>query len=80
MPAKDQFTPDAAILWSSFPETVKPKILKNVYCANCRATVEIVDFKGTAVNGDLVLEGSCNKCGGKVARLLETSQLKQNRN
>jgi hypothetical protein len=77
---KSQFTPEAAILWSSVPEEAKPKILKNVFCAECMDTVEIVNYNGTAKKGDLILTGKCGKCGGKVVRVLETSELNQNRN
>lgn len=77
---KSEFTPEAAILWSSIPNAVKPKILKDVFCANCMRTVEIVNFAGNTRNGDLILEGSCKECGGKVVRVLETSQRNQNRN
>jgi hypothetical protein len=33
----------------------------------------ITNFGGEVVAGDLVLAGVCQRCGGKVARLLELS-------
>jgi hypothetical protein len=36
---------------------------------------EIIKFKGQEHNGNLVLTGSCAKCGHDVARVVETSQV-----
>jgi hypothetical protein len=40
----------------------------------------MVGFTGKAEKGDLILTGKCAKCGGKVVRLLETSERDSTRN
>ena len=34
----------------------------------------MVDYSGAEQNGDLVLDGACAKCGGRVVRVVETSE------
>ena len=58
-------------MWAAIPAEVKPKLLANVFCGNCRGAVKIIDFAGTAKGGDLLLNGSCAVCGRAVARLIE---------
>ena len=70
----EQFTPRAAVLWGTIPKKAREQILKNVFCAECRGSVEIINFTGEASEGNLLLKGSCAKCGHPVARLVETSQ------
>jgi hypothetical protein len=72
--SKEQFTPKAAILWNTVPKEARERILKNVYCANCMAQVEMVDPNGQEENGNLVLTGLCSKCGHEVVRIVETSE------
>lgn len=54
-----------------------PKIIKNVYCSNCRDhyNSEIVDYE-IFINDlyDLILKGKCKKCGGRVGRYVETGE------
>ena len=50
-------------------------LLKIVFCQNCRGSVEIVKFTGEERDGNLVVKGSCAKCGHAVARVVETSQV-----
>jgi hypothetical protein len=40
----------------------------------------VIDFTGMEKKGDLVLIGKCDKCGGVLVRLLETSELDRARN
>lgn len=70
-PKLPSFTPDAALFWAAIPVEIKQKILANVYCSGCRSPVTIINFTGTIKGGDLLLQGSCAICGGKVARLIE---------
>ena len=67
----DNFTPHALLLWTFVPRDAKTSILKNVFCTKCRTSVEIVDYKGTEKNGDVVLTGRCKVCGNKVVRVVE---------
>ena len=73
-------TPQAAILWSSVPTEARDRILKAVFCVKCRGSVTLIDFTGEEKKGDLVLTGKCGKCGGKVVRVLELSELDGARN
>ena len=61
------------------PAAHKEKVLKNVFCAKCGVT-EMVKFSGKMQKGDLILRGSCAKCGGKVVRLIESSERNPLRN
>ncbi len=70
-----RFTARAALLWAAIPKEARERILKNVFCVECGGSVEIVEFKGEERAGDLVLTGSCAKCGHEVVRVLETSEV-----
>jgi hypothetical protein len=80
MSDKNRFSPEAAILWSSVPSDARHRILNAVWCSNCRGAVQMIDFTDQVEKGDLILTGKCTKCGGKVVRLLETSELDAARN
>ena len=66
-----KFDKKAMQKFNQIPDDVKSKILSNVYCSNCKDTAKIVEFEGTMDGNDLVLKGKCEKCSGKVARLIE---------
>ena len=53
-------------------------VLDNVYCAECGPTamVEYEDDIVVEPSGDTIIHGKCKKCGHKVARLLETGEMK----
>ncbi len=65
------FTPEAQRLWDAVPPLQKTQILNNVWCGACRTVTTIVHYTGKVGGTDLVLEGECERCGGKVARLIE---------
>ena len=58
----------------------RKRILANVFCGKCLDSVQIKDFTGEEKHGDIYLEGSCAKCGGKVARVVESSERDSSRN
>ena len=66
-----QFTPQAARRWSELDGSIRTRLLNNVYCVACRTGTSIVHFTGRIDEGNLILEGSCIKCGGRVARVIE---------
>jgi len=67
------WTPDALTVWQSLTPENRDIIIRNVYCSHCGGTATITDFTGWLhVSGDLILNGQCAKCGGKVARHIET--------
>jgi hypothetical protein len=71
----ERFTARAAMLWGTIPKQARERLLKNVFCASCRDSVEIIKFTGEESHGNLVLKGSCAKCGHPVARVVEMSQV-----
>ncbi len=49
-------------------------VLNNVYCVECGPTI-MTDYGENIIieqSGDTILRGKCKKCGGAVARLIET--------
>lgn len=69
-----QFTTKAAVLWGAIPKEARERILANVFCVKCRGSVTITKFTGEEENGDVILKGSCAKCGHEVVRVVETSE------
>ncbi len=56
--------------WTKVPSNIQQLLINNVFCSKCGVTT-IVDY---AIHNDrfgVVLKGSCKKCGGNVARLVE---------
>ena len=78
--SEGKFTVEAAVVWSAVLPHQKEKVLKNVFCAKCGGVAEMVKFSGKMEKGDLILRGSCKKCGGKVVRLIESSERNPLRN
>ena len=65
------FTPKAKKIWEAIPGIIQFKILNNVWCVQCRKESSIGNLTGKIESGMLVLRGSCTKCGGEVARVIE---------
>lgn len=70
----NSFTPKAEFLWFSIAAAHREQLLRNVWCRNCRTAVEIIDFAGKELRGNVVLEGRCRVCSARGARLVETAQ------
>ncbi len=67
-----KFDKKAMNRFNQIPDDIKSKLLSNVYCSKCADMVKIVNFEATTMDKDnLVLKGKCEKCSGKVARLIE---------
>lgn len=56
--------------WKAIPEIYRNRLEDNVYCTKCGVTT-IEGYIVTMKDQDLVLEGECKKCHGRVARLIE---------
>ena len=69
---KDQFTPQARVMWDTISPQMQEKILNNVWCVHCSKGTSITDFEGQEEKGDLLLRVRCAICEGKVARLIES--------
>jgi len=65
------FTPKAKKIWESIPGDIQIKILNNVWCVHCRKESSIGNMSGKIESGMLVLRGTCTKCSGEVARVIE---------
>jgi len=65
------FTPKAKKIWEAIPGIIQFKILNNVWCVQCRKESSIGNLSGKIESGMLVLHGTCTKCGGDVARVIE---------
>ena len=68
---KAEFTARAKAIWDSIPRHMQDKLLANVWCGRCKGETTIVDFNGHVERGDVVLRGSCAKCGSEVVRVIE---------
>jgi Zn finger protein HypA/HybF involved in hydrogenase expression len=66
----------AAALWTTVPQAARDRILTNVFCSQCLCAVEMRNYHGKEHKGDLILTGACSKCGHKVVRVIETSELR----
>jgi hypothetical protein len=58
-------------IWEAITGNIQIKILNNVWCVQCRKESSIGNLTGKIESGMLVLRGSCTKCGGDVARVIE---------
>ena len=65
------FTPKAKKIWEAIAGDIQVKILNNVWCVHCRKGSSIGNLTGKIESGMLVLRGTCTKCGGDVARVIE---------
>ena len=65
------FTPKAKKIWEAIVSDIQIKILNNVWCVHCRKVSSIGNLAGKIESGMLVLRGTCTKCGGDVARVIE---------
>jgi len=65
------FSPKAKKIWEAIAGDIQIKILNNVWCVHCRKGSSIGNLTGKIESGMLVLRGTCTKCGGDVARVIE---------
>ncbi|GAU76738.1 DUF1801 domain-containing protein [Fusibacter sp. 3D3] len=56
--------------WSKVPLNVQALLVGNVFCSKCGVTT-IVDYGIHEDRFGVVLNGFCQKCGGRVARIVE---------
>ena len=69
----DNFTPAAEKKWRALSAQEQFQLLNNVWCSSCHKVSTIVNFTASVDRGDLVLKGQCERCGGPVGRLIESS-------
>jgi hypothetical protein len=60
----------AAKRWKALNPEIRKKLESNVFCRKCGVTT-IVDFEVEYTNSQFTLKGSCQKCHGPVARVVD---------
>ncbi len=56
--------------WNNINKETQEKLLNNVWCRDCNCT-KMVNYRVYSDPCGIVLHGVCNKCGKKVARVIE---------
>jgi hypothetical protein len=69
-----KFTPEAMKRWDHIPPSDKTELLNNVWCGECKSGTTIQLREGKMSGRSLVLHGTCKKCGGEVARVIEPAE------
>jgi hypothetical protein len=69
-----RLTPGARKRWQQVPDWAKEEILQAVWCSACLAGTPMQLREGRMEERDLILEGTCRKCGTEVARLIEPEE------
>lgn len=64
-------TSDASRAWQKVPPALRFRLLNNVFCMSCHGGASMAVVGGAIEGGELVLRGSCTKCGGDVTRVIE---------
>ncbi len=67
-------TPKAKARWQKVPSWAQVKILDSVWCGTCLQGVPMELASGKMEDDCLILNGTCKKCGNKVARLIEPEE------
>lgn len=60
--------------WDQIPESDRKEILDSVWCAHCTGVTSMQLREGKMSGRSLVLHGTCKKCGGKAARVIEPTE------
>jgi len=69
-----KFSDSAKKRWNQVPERVRKDIIDAVWCTRCRTGTPMQLMEGTMSGMSLVLRGTCKKCGGEVARVIEPAE------
>ena len=67
-----ELTPQAKKLWNAMAGHQRLRVLNNVWCVNCMKTTGMGEVVGRVEKGMLSLKGVCTRCGGLVARIVES--------
>jgi hypothetical protein len=66
-----KFTVPAQKEWNTLPEEIRKGILDSVWCARCRTDSSMQLLEGKMEQRCLILRGTCKRCGGELARVIE---------
>lgn len=69
-----KLTVDARKRWNQIPEPDRIEIMDNVFCGQCHGGASMQLREGKMAGRSLVLSGTCKKCGGEVARVIEPTE------
>jgi hypothetical protein len=69
-----KLTIDAKRRWDQVPESIRKEILNSVWCSHCRGGSPMQLREGKMSGRSLVLQGTCKKCGGEAARVIEPAE------
>ena len=67
-----QLTPPAKRIWEKIPAEQRLSILNHVWCVGCMKSSSMGNASGRVEKGHLTLTGVCTRCGGVVARIVES--------
>lgn len=67
-----KFTAEARKRWDQISDKIV--YLDNAWCGNCLSGTSMHLREGTMSGRSLVLHGTCKKCGGEVARVIEPAE------
>ncbi|MBN1363878.1 MAG: hypothetical protein JW976_03645 [Syntrophaceae bacterium] len=67
-----KFTSFAKKRWHQIPEMIRKDLMNNVWCGRCRSETSMQLREGVLEQRSLVLRGTCKRCGGEVARVIES--------
>ena len=65
-------TPPAQKMWDRIPAEQRLRLLNSVWCVACMKPSSMGEISGRIEKGVLTLTGVCTRCGGVVARIVET--------
>ncbi|MYL71358.1 hypothetical protein GLW00_10855 [Halobacillus litoralis] len=65
---------EANKMWLSLPKDFRKQLIANVYCTNCSDIVTITDFINVDHPVGVMLDGKCENCGSKVARVVDMDE------
>lgn len=71
MSAMSQTTPEAWSRWERIPTLNKSYILSHIWCPQCMRGKSADITMMFMQHENLIIQGTCKKCGGKVVRLVE---------
>lgn len=66
-----KFTPEARKRWAKIPAEIQKELLDCVWCSQCKSGTPMQLREGKMERRSLILRGTCKKCGGEVARVIE---------
>lgn len=67
-----QLTQPAKKFWARVPPEFRIKILNNIWCGICEKATGLGNITMSVSKGDLLISGTCMKCGTSLGRIVES--------